>query len=170
MTKPEDAPSGEPLALRCNDVLAVVDGATKACTRCGEVKPLTEYHRASQASDGRKPWCKVCALAAAEKRRRENRDKCNAAIEAAKAKNPEKYKAMSRKWQRAHPEKAREQLRRDAQRMGETYLRRLLVSQGFGAFGNIPAEIVELKRQQIATRRLARQLKKATHESSKDPG
>ena len=146
----------------------MVNEGTKVCTRCGQVKALADYHRASRAKDGRKFWCKACALAAAEKRRRENKDKCNAAIKAAKAKNPEKYLEMARKWLKEHPEKSREQLRRDAQRMGETYLRRLLVAQGFRAFENIPAEIVELKRQQIATHRLSRQLKKATHESSKN--
>jgi hypothetical protein len=145
-----------------------MEEVTKGCTRCGQVKVLADYHRYSRAKDGRKVWCKACALAAAEKRRRENRDKCNAAIKAARAKNPEKYLEMARKWQKAHPEKSREHLQRDTQKMGETYLRRLLVAQGFRAFENIPAEIVELKRQQIATHRLSRQLKKATHESSKN--
>jgi hypothetical protein len=139
--------------------------AAKVCTRCFERKLLADYHKCCKAKDGRKSWCKTCALAAAEKRRRENPGKCKAAVDAAKAKNPEKYKALSEKWRRENPDKRRaaglECLRRDAQRAGETYLKRLLVAQGFGAFANIPAEIVDLKRQQIVTRRLARQLKKA---------
>ena len=35
----------------------------KPCTGCGEVKPLTDYHRASKAHDGRYSKCKTCILA-----------------------------------------------------------------------------------------------------------
>ena len=55
--------------------------SSKACTKCAAVKPVADFHRSSRAKDGRKAWCKSCALAAAEKRRREHRDKVNAAIE-----------------------------------------------------------------------------------------
>ena len=35
--------------------------ATKPCSRCGSVKPLTEFHKRSKgSSDGRACWCKVC--------------------------------------------------------------------------------------------------------------
>lgn len=34
--------------------------AQKACTNCGVVKPLLEFHLSSKASDGRASWCKVC--------------------------------------------------------------------------------------------------------------
>jgi 5-methylcytosine-specific restriction endonuclease McrA len=35
----------------------------KACTRCGEVKSLSEYHRQSKQPDGHKSYCKVCCKA-----------------------------------------------------------------------------------------------------------
>lgn len=34
----------------------------KRCRKCGEMKPLTEFHRRSEAKDGLQSWCKVCAL------------------------------------------------------------------------------------------------------------
>jgi 5-methylcytosine-specific restriction endonuclease McrA len=35
----------------------------KTCTKCGETKELTEFHRNKQSKDGRRPNCKVCARA-----------------------------------------------------------------------------------------------------------
>lgn len=36
----------------------------KTCTKCGEVKPLDEYCRASRNNDGRRSDCKLCTRAA----------------------------------------------------------------------------------------------------------
>lgn len=36
---------------------------TKACTKCGEVKPHSGFHREKQKSDGLRADCKVCATA-----------------------------------------------------------------------------------------------------------
>jgi len=33
---------------------------TKACTKCGEVKPLDEFHNRKNVNDGRQSFCKVC--------------------------------------------------------------------------------------------------------------
>lgn len=38
--------------------------ATKRCTKCGETKPLAEYHRDASTSDGHARWCKACVRAA----------------------------------------------------------------------------------------------------------
>lgn len=35
----------------------------KSCTKCGEAKPLTEYHRRAASRDGYRPLCKACAIA-----------------------------------------------------------------------------------------------------------
>jgi hypothetical protein len=34
----------------------------KQCGRCGETKPIEEFHRRSRG-DGRQPWCKTCRRA-----------------------------------------------------------------------------------------------------------
>ncbi|HJC29572.1 MAG TPA: HNH endonuclease [Candidatus Dietzia intestinigallinarum] len=36
---------------------------TKACTKCGEVKPLAEYYRNAKSTDGRSSQCKACRSA-----------------------------------------------------------------------------------------------------------
>ena len=33
---------------------------TKRCSKCGEVKPLTEFHKNRSARDGLDHWCKSC--------------------------------------------------------------------------------------------------------------
>ena len=35
---------------------------SKTCTKCGETKPLDEYHRHKGMRDGRNPRCKPCRL------------------------------------------------------------------------------------------------------------
>jgi 5-methylcytosine-specific restriction endonuclease McrA len=40
----------------------------KTCKKCGQVKPLTEYHRQAKNPDGLQYWCKDC-------KRQENRDR-----------------------------------------------------------------------------------------------
>ena len=37
-----------------------VDVAKKACSTCGETKPLSEFHRNAKAKDGREYSCKPC--------------------------------------------------------------------------------------------------------------
>lgn len=129
----------------------------KACTRCGEVKPLTDYYRKSTAKDGLTSSCKACEVARSSEWNRLNLERCNVAVRAYRDRNIENIRA----WDRA-------QSNSSMQTLGERYIKSLLQQSGFVTKG-ISAEIVELKRQQIETLRLARQLKKAANESSKDP-
>lgn len=45
--------------------------ATKRCTQCGEIKPVTEFHlrRASDPSGPRRAACRACCSADAQRRR-----------------------------------------------------------------------------------------------------
>jgi hypothetical protein len=49
--------------------------ATKKCTKCGEVKPLTEYDRHAGTKDGYHSNCKPCKHTATEKWRQKNLEK-----------------------------------------------------------------------------------------------
>lgn len=42
---------------------------SKTCTKCGETKPLSEYHKHAQCADGHRPDCKECHRAACKARR-----------------------------------------------------------------------------------------------------
>lgn len=35
-------------------------GERKTCTRCGEEKTLTDFHKHRRRADGRQSWCKTC--------------------------------------------------------------------------------------------------------------
>lgn len=48
---------------------------SKTCTRCGETKPLDEYHRDKRRGDGRRADCKECVRERNRRYREENRDK-----------------------------------------------------------------------------------------------
>ncbi len=62
------------------------------------------------------------------------------------------------------------QLQRDRRKKACEELADLYVRSTLGLTKTqAPDQLLEMKRQQLLTRRLARQLKKATHESSKDP-
>ena len=46
----------------------------KTCTKCGETKPLDDFHRNRTKADGRQPWCRECAQEYQHRYYVENRD------------------------------------------------------------------------------------------------
>ena len=70
----------------------------KRCTKCGELKPLTEFHRAAGTRDGYRPDCKRCNLAVKHARYVTNP---RPAIERARLwakENPERYAANQERY------------------------------------------------------------------------
>lgn len=95
----------------------------KRCTKCGEIKVLSEFYRDKNQKDGRMPWCKGCAkekararyIANSKKIKQKSREYYAANPEKAKQrsreqyfKDPEKIKNRSREWRRANPERQKE--------------------------------------------------------------
>ena len=151
-----------PANVRCNDGLAVVAEAKKACTRCGEVKALAEFHRNQRK-------CKPCRKAEAAARRLALGDEARRLdAERYRARKAEFAKAIKAYRQR-HKEDVqrwnRESKAKDRAELGPRYLARTIGLP----LSMTPADLLELKRQQLTAHRLARQLKEANHESSKDP-
>lgn len=65
----------------------------KQCTKCKAVKSVSEfYYKNKQLKNGYRSWCKVCESAALAARRKAN---------------PEKAKAISQRYKKAHPERVR---------------------------------------------------------------
>ncbi len=62
----------------------------KACTKCGVVKPLDQFHRHKQSRDGRKSDCGACATAAALKWNQEN---------------PDYHRQRAREYHQRHPDR-----------------------------------------------------------------
>ena len=75
----------------------------KTCTKCGEEKPLSEYHK-----DGRfglKAVCNKCAVAGYKKYREENKEKIAAWQKKYHEANKEKIAAGYKKWREENKEK-----------------------------------------------------------------
>lgn len=51
----------------------------KSCTKCGETKPLAEFHEHAPAPDGRRPTCIPCRRAYQSDYRKANPARCSAA-------------------------------------------------------------------------------------------
>jgi hypothetical protein len=64
----------------------------KKCSKCGALKPLVDFYKATGTRDGHRNDCKVCNLAAKALRT---------------ARDPESNRARAREWQRQNPERYR---------------------------------------------------------------
>lgn len=62
----------------------------KACTKCGELKPLTDFHRNRNEKDGHAFWCRACL---------------NANAKACRLRKLEHYRAKNRAWNNSHKDK-----------------------------------------------------------------
>ena len=70
----------------------------KQCSKCGEQKPLDEFHRDSKRRDGRHGHCKTCVLARVTKYRADNPEKIKESQRRSRAKNPEVYRNKQLLW------------------------------------------------------------------------
>lgn len=62
---------------------------TKKCNKCGEIKPIAEYHVQKSTKDGLKHHCKACAKKARRAYYQKNKAKENAQSKAFREANPE---------------------------------------------------------------------------------
>lgn len=93
--------------------------AQKACTKCGQIKPLSEYQKRRDSKDGHAHWCRACQSAYDQERKArkaerwreryatdpEFREKCKARIRQIYATNEEyrnTVRASVKIWQRAN--------------------------------------------------------------------
>lgn len=51
----------------------IEDAPTKVCSKCGETKPLTDFYKDKNASDGHQLWCKRCVSVGNAQRARKAR-------------------------------------------------------------------------------------------------
>ena len=109
-----------------------MDTPTKACTRCGDVKPLNDFPRDRRRRDGRQSWCRECCRAAVRARRTdpEYRER-EAAAKSARRADPEYREreraadaARKRARRAAYAARADEQVARDRARLRPGGLKR----------------------------------------------
>lgn len=82
---------------------------SKACSKCGEDKPLEDFHKRAAAKDGRRSYCRPCASAAHEQYRRdpEVQQRYTEQARAWVAANPEAKRAKDARWYAANTERVR---------------------------------------------------------------
>ena len=77
---------------------------TKACSKCGEEKPFSEFSREPRRPCGIQAHCKACKAAYSRAYRKANPEKVAALSRAWAVANPDKRDTSRRAWKAAHPE------------------------------------------------------------------
>lgn len=75
----------------------------KACTKCGELKPVDAFNSDKSKTGGRYPSCKICANNAAKKFREDNPEHVLQRNAGYRVKHAEKRRAYQRKYRIEHP-------------------------------------------------------------------
>ena len=78
----------------------------KACTRCGEVKPLDQFSRQTANKDGLAYMCRTCKSAAGKARYQAKREHALEVMRKYRAANVERIRAFDRAYAKAHREEA----------------------------------------------------------------
>ena len=93
-----------------SDTLSLTN--VKNCTKCGELKLLSEFHRNKNKKDGYKSECKACISKQSKMRYAADPEKMREKTRRYRVKHLEKCKECVRQWRAANPERAREDIRR----------------------------------------------------------
>ena len=70
---------------------------SKACTKCGRTKKLSEFYHSKRRKSGADAWCAQCTREAAAERRRNNPRAVNAASEKWRKNHTKKFKLSQRR-------------------------------------------------------------------------
>lgn len=68
----------------------------KVCSKCGETKPRSAFHRSTRSKDGYRADCAVCACARQDAYKRQHADAVRARERARYRENPETFRERSR--------------------------------------------------------------------------
>lgn len=88
---------------RCQQLQLFDVPRVKRCSRCGEEKPLAEFHRNRRRQDGLQVRCRECNIAGAKRFHAENPDHCRTRIGQWIRRVDERNKRQALEYLRAHP-------------------------------------------------------------------
>lgn len=88
--------------------ITVRDISMKTCTKCGETKPKTEFHKKANKKDGINAACKTCVSIAAAKWREKNPEKSRKYCAKWAAENPKKNIDRAAKYRSTFPDRIKE--------------------------------------------------------------
>lgn len=143
----------------------------KTCTKCGETKKPEAFFVRNASPDGRTPRCKEClkegARANTTRWRKNNPDRVRELarghwhrnLEACRERGRRNHAAMRNKegWKKHAADKAKQ----ERARLVDSYVKQVLCVGTPLRAGDIPLELVELKREQLRLQRLAKQMEQA---------
>ena len=75
----------------------------KQCSKCQQIKPLSEFHRNERSRDGHKSRCKPCNNADSAVWKQQNQERASKRYAEWAAKNRDKTRAASKRWNERHP-------------------------------------------------------------------
>ena len=137
---------------------------TKKCGKCGEVKPISEFHKNKYTKDGLRYCCKECG----KEYRENNTEKLKEYLREYRKNNPEKEKERKRKWRENNPEKIKEykkdyyknntekekeRSREYCENLHPSYVKHNLKQLGYTE-EEITPELIEVKKETLKTKRL----------------
>ena len=125
----------------------------KACSLCGNVKPLTEYHKKTKYHDGLDPWCKSCKHERDYARYHADPKAAYQRTRAYVLAHPEQAKAYKQKSAAKMREKERERRRTEINELGDSYIRQLFCEANGLAHSDIPQCLVDARRALIKLKR-----------------
>ncbi len=132
----------------------------KICTKCGEEKPLEEFHN-SKRKCGKKPWCKLCTKKINRARYVKNKTHINAKNKAYNETHPETGRKKTKKYSSSKKGRKtinhRKQRGRDA--LNDMYMRRILRQKEFPS-NQITPELIGAQRNVIKIKRAAKEIQK----------
>jgi len=92
----------------------------KVCNKCGEIKPLTDYHKSKATKDGYAYMCKECSNTATNKWRKNNPDKAKQHHDKWRKKNLDNQRQYSAKWRKNNPDKVKKYVDKHCAKLRES--------------------------------------------------
>lgn len=112
---------GDAKRAREAEIAAWIAAPDKQCTKCGEVKPKSEFYADKRHTDGLYFWCKTCFTAHNIATRDPAVEAVRRSIRRARPGALERERDKGRRWREANPERARATVRkRQARQAGAT--------------------------------------------------
>lgn len=127
----------------------------KKCSKCGDVKPVSEFYRQSAAKDGFRVWCKKCEKDLSKKRYYKNRKTALIKMKIYRDNNKEKKSIIMKEWRKKNRDRIKKYGEKARDNLTDAYIKTALQSK----YNVITQELVELKRAQILINRANRSQK-----------
>jgi len=90
---------------------------TKECSKCGQEKPLSGFHKDKSKRFGVRSWCKVCVSEYKKQHYQKNKDKIVTQIKQYRQKNKDKVLEWAKQYRQKNQDKERERHRQYRQNL-----------------------------------------------------